>query len=94
MGKDFATNLGLNYQQVVILGVILVSIMSASVVMIVGELPFLGLIVPNLVSHYFGDNLRKNIPLTALLGALVVLICDIASRLDYIPLRNPHFNDH
>ena len=89
MGKDFAINLGLNYQQVVILGVILVSIMSTSVVMIVGELPFLGLIVPNLVSHYFGDNLRKNIPLTALLGALVVLVCDIASRLIIFPYEIP-----
>ncbi|TOF03553.1 iron chelate uptake ABC transporter family permease subunit, partial [Vibrio parahaemolyticus] len=51
IGKDFAVNLGLNYQQVVTIGVLLVSIMSASVVMIVGQLPFLGLIVPNLVSH-------------------------------------------
>lgn len=59
MGKDFATNLGLNYQQVMIIGVALVSIMSATVVMIVGQLPFLGLIVPNLVSLYYGDNLRK-----------------------------------
>ncbi|WP_050932499.1 iron chelate uptake ABC transporter family permease subunit, partial [Vibrio harveyi] len=47
IGKDFAVNLGLNYQQVVTLGVLLVSVMSASVVMIVGQLPFLGLIVPN-----------------------------------------------
>lgn len=42
IGKDFAVNLGLNYQQVVTLGVLLVSVMSASVVMIVGQLPFLG----------------------------------------------------
>lgn len=51
LGKDFAVNLGLNYQQVLIIGVLLVSVMSASVVMIVGMLPFLGLIVPNLVSR-------------------------------------------
>ncbi|MGX9416260.1 iron chelate uptake ABC transporter permease subunit VctD [Vibrio sp. RC27] len=89
MGKDFAVNLGLNYQQVLILGVLLVSVMSASVVMIVGQLPFLGLIVPNLVSHYFGDNLRRNIPLTALLGALVVLFCDMASRLIIFPYEVP-----
>jgi iron complex transport system permease protein len=89
MGKEFALNLGLNYQQVVIIGVLLVSIMSASVVMIVGQLPFLGLIVPNLVSHYFGDNLRKNIPLTAVFGALVVLICDIASRVIIFPYEIP-----
>ncbi|WP_295893675.1 iron chelate uptake ABC transporter permease subunit VctD [uncultured Vibrio sp.] len=89
IGKDFAVNLGLNYQQVVVIGVILVSVMSATVVMIVGQLPFLGLIVPNLVSHYFGDNLRKNIPLTAVLGALVVLLCDLASRVLIFPYEIP-----
>lgn len=89
IGKDFAVNLGLNYQQVVVIGVILVSVMSATVVMIVGQLPFLGLIVPNLVSHYFGDNLRKNIPLTAVLGALVVLLCDLASRVIIFPYEIP-----
>ncbi|MGF1695309.1 iron chelate uptake ABC transporter permease subunit VctD [Vibrio lamellibrachiae] len=89
IGKEFATNLGLNYQQVVVIGVILVSVMSATVVMIVGQLPFLGLIVPNLVSHYFGDNLRKNIPLTALLGAIVVLVCDLASRMIIFPYEVP-----
>jgi iron complex transport system permease protein len=61
IGKDFAVNLGLNYQQVVTLGVLLVSVMSASVVMIVGQLPFLGLIVPNLVSYFYGDNLKRNV---------------------------------
>ncbi|MCK6265857.1 iron chelate uptake ABC transporter permease subunit VctD [Vibrio sp. ZSDE26] len=89
IGKDFAVNLGLNYQQVVVIGVILVSVMSATVVMIVGQLPFLGLIVPNLVSHYFGDNLRKNIPLTAILGAIVVLVCDLASRVIIFPYEIP-----
>ncbi|ODS04647.1 iron chelate uptake ABC transporter permease subunit VctD [Vibrio scophthalmi] len=89
MGKDFATNLGLNYQQVLVIGVILVSIMSASVVMIVGQLPFLGLIVPNLVSQFYGDNLRRNIPLTAVLGALIVLCCDVAGRVIIFPYEIP-----
>jgi iron complex transport system permease protein len=89
LGKDFATNLGLNYQQVLVIGVLLVSVMSATVVMIVGMLPFLGLIVPNLVSRFFGDNLRKNIPLTAILGALIVLCCDLAGRLIIFPYEIP-----
>jgi iron complex transport system permease protein len=89
LGKDFAVNLGLNYQQVLIIGVLLVSVMSASVVMIVGMLPFLGLIVPNLVSRFYGDNLRRNIPLTALLGALIVLCCDLAGRLIIFPYEIP-----
>ncbi|MCR9422443.1 iron chelate uptake ABC transporter permease subunit VctD [Vibrio sp. RM-69-4] len=89
MGKDFAVNLGLNYQQVLVIGVCLVSVMSATVVMIVGQLPFLGLIVPNLVSHYYGDNLRKNIPRTAIFGALLVLLCDLGSRLIIFPYEVP-----
>ncbi|WP_061035468.1 MULTISPECIES: iron chelate uptake ABC transporter permease subunit VctD [Vibrio] len=89
IGKDFAVNLGLNYQQVVTLGVLFVSVMSASVVMIVGQLPFLGLIVPNLVSYFYGDNLKRNIPLTAMYGAILVLACDLVSRLIIFPHEMP-----
>ncbi|HDM8223613.1 TPA: iron chelate uptake ABC transporter permease subunit VctD [Vibrio campbellii] len=89
IGKDFAVNLGLNYQKVVTLGVLLVSVMSASVVMIVGQLPFLGLIVPNLVSYFYGDNLKRNIPLTAMYGAILVLACDLVSRLIIFPHEMP-----
>ncbi|WP_162048245.1 iron chelate uptake ABC transporter permease subunit VctD [Vibrio taketomensis] len=89
LGKDFATNLGLNYQQVIVIGVMLVSIMAATVVMIVGQLPFLGLIVPNLVSKFYGDNLRRNIPLTSVLGALIVLCCDLAGRVIIFPYEIP-----
>lgn len=92
LGKDFALNLGLNYQQVIVIGVLLVSVMAASVVMIVGKLPFLGLIVPNLVSRFNGDNLKRNIPLTALLGALIVLGCDLLGRLIIFPYELPITN--
>lgn len=89
LGRDFAINLGLNYQQVLIFGVVLVSILSASVVMIVGTLPFLGLVVPNLVSLWWGDNLRRNLPCCALLGALIVLGCDMLSRVLIFPYELP-----
>lgn len=89
MGKDFATNIGLNYKQVLFIGIMLVSIMSASVVMIVGQLPFLGLIVPNLVAQFYGDNLRKNIPLTAIIGAILILLCDVIGRVIIFPYEIP-----
>ncbi|WP_409439279.1 ABC transporter permease [Psychromonas sp. GE-S-Ul-11] len=89
IGKSFATNLGLKYGQIVTIGVILVSMMAATVVMIVGELPFLGLIVPNIVAYYQGDNLKKNLPNTALLGACVVLVCDLISRIIIFPYELP-----
>ncbi|WP_107851489.1 ABC transporter permease [Oceanimonas marisflavi] len=89
MGRDFSVNLGLNYRQLVLLGVMLVSVLSASVVMIVGMLPFLGLIVPNLVSRYMGDNLRRNMPVTALCGAILVLVCDVLGRVIIFPHEVP-----
>lgn len=89
MGKDFAVNLGLKYQQVLIIGVLLVSVMSATIVMIVGQLPFLGLIVPNIVSRFYGDNLRRNIPITAIAGALIVLVCDLVGRTIIFPYEVP-----
>jgi iron complex transport system permease protein len=89
MGKDFATNIGLNYKQVLFIGIILISVMSASVVMIVGQLPFLGLIVPNLVAQFYGDNLRKNIPLTAIIGAILILLCDVVGRVIIFPYEIP-----
>ncbi len=89
MGKDFATNIGLNYHQVLIIGVSLVSVMTATVVMIVGQLPFLGLIVPNLVSFFVGDNLKRNIPITAAFGALLVLLCDVGGRVIIFPYEIP-----
>jgi len=89
IGKNFAINLGLRYNQIVSIGVILVSVMSASVVMIVGQLPFLGLVVPNIICHFYGDNLKKNIPITAILGACIVLICDVISRVIIFPYELP-----
>lgn len=89
IGKSFAINLGLNYNQIVTVGVILVSVLSASVVMIVGQLPFLGLIVPNIISYFNGDNLKKNIPLTAALGACTILVCDIIGRIVIFPYELP-----
>lgn len=80
MGEDFAANLGLNYRQVVNVGLVVVAAVSASVVLTVGSLPFLGLIVPNIVAIYRGDNIKRSLPHTALLGASFVLACDILGR--------------
>lgn len=89
MGKDISTNLGLRYEQVVNLGLVIVSMVTATVVIIVGAVPFLDLIVPNIVSLYRGDNLRRTIWDTALFGAVFLLICDIFSRLVIFPYEVP-----
>ncbi|MGM9975080.1 MAG: ABC transporter permease [Clostridiaceae bacterium] len=85
MGEEFSVNLGLNYNKVVTLGLVIVSLITSVTVLTVGSIPFLGLIIPNIVSLYNGDNLRENIPHTALLGAVFVLACDILSRVLIYP---------
>ncbi|PHI41244.1 iron ABC transporter permease [Actinobacillus succinogenes] len=85
MGQDFATNLGLNYKQVMYLGLAIVATVSSVIIISVGVIPFLGLIIPNMVTLYLGDNLKKILSHTALLGAVFVLICDIFGRLIIYP---------
>lgn len=85
MGEDFATNLGLNYKKVVNLGLIIVSLVTVCVVVTAGNIPYIGLIVPNIVSLYMGDNIRESIWHTGLFGAIFVLVCDIFGRVIIYP---------
>lgn len=89
MGEDVAKSLGLNYQFIVHLGLAIVAMTTASVVLTVGTIPFLGLIVPNLVSLYKGDHLKNTLPLTALVGAIVVVACDVLGRVVIAPYEIP-----
>ncbi|MFD2258356.1 ABC transporter permease [Chelativorans composti] len=89
LGQEFTTNLGLNYRRVMTLGLAIVSLVTASVVVTVGSVPFLGLIVPNVVAMTIGDNMRRSLPWVALLGAGLVLVCDIFGRLIIRPYEMP-----
>ena len=89
MGQDFATNLGLNYKRLVAQGVAVVSVVTASVIVTVGIIPFVGLIVPNLVRLVVGDNVRKSVLWVAWAGALMALACDLIGRLVIAPYEVP-----
>ncbi|AOZ87766.1 iron ABC transporter permease [Bacillus xiamenensis] len=85
MGESFAVNLGLTYKRVMAVGLVIVSMITSVTILTVGMLPFLGLIIPNIVSIYRGDHLKKSLPHTALLGAIFVLICDVLGRVIIYP---------
>ncbi|MGI1834331.1 ABC transporter permease [Bacillus altitudinis] len=85
MGESFAVNLGLTYKRVMAVGLVIVSMITSVTILTVGMLPFLGLIIPNIVSIYQGDHLKKSLPHTALLGAIFVLICDVLGRVIIYP---------
>jgi iron complex transport system permease protein len=81
LGEDLAKNLGVRYERVMIIGLIVVSLISASTFIVVGPLPFIGLIIPNIVSLFYGDNFKKNIIDMALFGSIFVMVNDIISRI-------------
>ncbi|MBG9983128.1 iron chelate uptake ABC transporter family permease subunit [Aerococcaceae bacterium DSM 111020] len=89
LGKDIATNLGINYSLFILIGLALVSSISAISLVVAGSLPFLGMVVPNVVSLFFGDHLRETLPLVALGGAILLIVSDILSRLLVYPAEIP-----
>lgn len=89
MGQDFSKNLGLNYRAILNIGLFCVSLTVSAIVVTVGVIPFLGLVIPNLVSLWLGDNLKKTLPYTALVGACFLLLCDIIGRLLIFPFEVP-----
>ncbi|KGM13552.1 iron ABC transporter permease [Cellulomonas bogoriensis 69B4 = DSM 16987] len=89
LGEAFSTNLGLGYRATMTLGLVIVSLVSAVVVVTVGIIPFLGLVVPNVVSLLVGDNVRRTAPFVALGGAGLVLVCDLVGRTIRYPYEVP-----
>jgi iron complex transport system permease protein len=89
MGEDLAVNLGVPYTRVVTIGLAIASVVTAIVVVTVGNIPFLGLVVPNVVTMAMGDNLRRVLPVTALAGAAFVLVCDVLGRTVRYPYEVP-----
>ncbi len=87
MGEDFAANLGLNYKAVMNIGLGIVAMITAVTLITVGNIPFLGLIIPNLVTLYMGDHLKNALYHTALIGPIFLLICDILGRLIIYPFE-------
>ena len=88
-GESFSHSLGLNYKRIRQLGIALVAMGTSIVVLTVGEMPFIGIIVPNLVTLWQGDNVRRNLPFVAVGGAIFVLACDIFGRLVLAPFEVP-----
>ncbi|MDR1203867.1 MAG: iron chelate uptake ABC transporter family permease subunit [Peptococcaceae bacterium] len=89
LGEDVATSLGANYNKIVIRGTGLISFAVGIVAAVIGNLPFLGLIIPNIVSMYRGDDLRSNLPWVSVLGMGTVTLCDILSRTIIMPFEVP-----
>ncbi len=89
MGEAFSQNLGLNHQNIIRLGLVIVGLITSTIVVTIGSISFVGLIIPNLISLYKGDNLKNIIFDTAIVGAGFLLICDMIGRVLIAPYEIP-----
>ncbi|EOH93917.1 ABC transporter permease [Enterococcus pallens] len=89
LGEDVAVNLGINYRLTQTLGIALVAAASGLVLIMVGTVPFLGVIVPNIVSLVYGDHVKQTLWITALSGSLFLMVCDMISRIVIAPYEVP-----
>jgi len=89
MGRDFSKNLGVHYNLVLFLGLSIAAMITASVVVVVGSISYIGLIVPNLVAMFKGDKIRGTLVDTALFGSIFVLVCDMIGRVVIAPYELP-----
>lgn len=89
MGKDFSKNLGVPYNLVLFAGLTIAAMITASIIVVVGSISYIGLIVLNVVAMFKGDKIRGTLVDTALFGALFVLVCDIIGRVIIMPYELP-----
>ncbi|MFD1447512.1 ABC transporter permease [Oceanobacillus profundus] len=89
LGEDVTTSLGVGYNKIVLIGTGLIAVAVGIVAAVIGNLPFLGLIVPNIVSMFRGDDLRSNLPWVCVSGMGALTISDIISRTIIMPFEVP-----
>ncbi|MEU9674058.1 MULTISPECIES: ABC transporter permease [Streptomyces] len=89
LGRDTAVSLGLPYRRILFIGLTMVALATGVTTVVVGFIPFLGLIVPNLVSMARGDDVRKNLPWVVLCSIALMIVCDLVGRTVVFPLEIP-----
>ena len=80
-GDAYAKSLGINVDRVRIICLLIISLVAAGIVSFTGVIGFIGLVSPHIARIFVGSDNRILIPSAALLGACMMLICDIVGFL-------------
>ncbi|MCT8978378.1 iron ABC transporter permease [Clostridium sp. CX1] len=89
LGDDVAISLGENPERIRLITFLVMIPMCAAAVAVGKNIAFVGLIVPQIVRKIFGEDYRKNIPFSFLLGSILLVYSDIAARMVYNPYETP-----
>ena len=79
-GDDAAARLGVDVQRTRMLAYLATSLLVAGVVAVTGLIGFLGLLVPHAVRFIWGPDGRLVLPVSALVGAGAMVLCDGLAR--------------
>ncbi len=80
LGDSMARGLGVSLLRTRVLSLAAIALLCGAAVSVAGPIGFIGLVVPHMVRRLAGDDLRSVVPLSALGGALLLLLADIAAR--------------
>ena len=89
LGDDVAIGLGENPEKIRFIILMLMIPMSAAAVAVGKNIAFVGLIVPQIVRKLLGEDYRRNIPCSFLLGAVLLTYADILARMMFDPYETP-----
>ena len=81
LGDDNAKSLGINVNLLRVISLVLSSLITSICVSLLGIIGFLGIIAPQLARRLIGGNHKTLLPLTMVIGAVILLAADILSRL-------------
>ncbi|MEB6380188.1 iron ABC transporter permease [Leclercia adecarboxylata] len=88
-GDDAAASLGIAVPWVRLVLFIVTALMTATIVSMAGSIGFVGLVVPHMMRFFFGPLHRTLLIASALAGAILMVLADIASRLLIAPQSLP-----
>ena len=89
LGEETAHTLGVNTKKLRWQLIIVIAIMIGIIVAFCGMIGFIGFVIPHIVRSLFGANHKFVIPISAFIGAIFLLICDIIARIIVIPEELP-----
>jgi iron complex transport system permease protein len=89
LGQDVAAGLGLNIVHVRIVAGLAILILAGSSVALAGGIGFVGLVVPHVSRFLTGLDYRWIVPVSAVLGACLLIFADLAARMINPPYEVP-----
>ncbi|PBP78958.1 iron ABC transporter [Pseudomonas syringae] len=89
LGEDAARSLGVRIGALRLLVFVVSLLLVGASVCAVGPIAFVGLIAPNIARQWLGNDYRWLIPISAGLGAAIVLASDLISRAVAFPVETP-----